>query len=382
MYVFFDFDFFLRWHEVQDSSSFIGVFFCCCHVVMLTHKCEQMLDSTRAHLSQSRSKDETKEILIRLVGDLIREGGFDAQGEELKEVLQSLRPLVAGQRLRFDDIIRSGVAEASQSHLHSFWGSKKPSGEGTPSHDGVMLISDQHARKLWMEFETAISSKDATSMKRSLLSMQALGIPIPPVIWAKVNAMPEGGTDVSTPEIADSIKDPPHMPADSSKLVSGPPCGLMNLEWLQDKENQGLAKAKNVSEVRMLKPSADGRVPSPKEILKNCWQVGFYKDRSQVVPLTYKPATQHAKKTHVKRSNIALDKDSILIGLTMRLQEGGGAVAFYTSKGKAVLTGRDENVISKLRDFVRSLTVPAAAKNKTLGWGLPDPSDFLMSNNM
>ena len=126
----------------------------------------------------------------------------------------------------------------------------------------------------------------------------------------------------------------------------------------------------------MLKPLADGRIPSVKDVLRFCWQEGLYVERSQVVPLKAPQTSSRTKKAHAKQSVPLSNNNCSLIGVTVRLLEGGGAAAFYITKGKVVLTGRNVAVTNRLRAFVEPFTVPISRKDGLMGWGLPDPADF------
>ena len=91
-------------------------------------------------------------------------------------------------------------------------------------------------------------------------------------------------------------------------------------------------------------------------------------NKAQVVPLTYKPASKQTRKSSLKPNLAVTSKDSVLIGLTVRLQGGGGAAACYTAKSKVVLTGRDE-VIAKPREYVSPFTDTLPSKATSLGVG-------------
>ena len=150
--------------------------------------CEQLVDQTKQKLANCKTKEDVKDVVRSLVQELIRKHGFHSQGEELKNIIHSLKPLTVGFRIRYDMLIKSVVdaAAESQTVLPTFW-------ECISTHHE---ITDPYVRSLWQAFELAINEKNVNSMKASLEQMKALGIPIPPVIENIVQNM----CDKSGPE--------------------------------------------------------------------------------------------------------------------------------------------------------------------------------------
>ena len=98
--------------------------------------CEVLLDLASSKLGQCNDIQAKKDVLQKLVQDLVVHGGYAAESDALKQTLESLRPQVASNRLRFDQILKAGVAQVQEAQqqlrLSNLWSQSNPALAASP----------------------------------------------------------------------------------------------------------------------------------------------------------------------------------------------------------------------------------------------------------
>ena len=114
-------------------------------------------------------------------------GGYAAESDALKQTLESFRPQVAGNRLRFDQILKAGVAQVQKAQ--QLWSQSNPALAASPGEGDA--ISLPAAKALWRDFMSGLEMRSGMVMQKALTQMATIGITIPPMICRKVQQLSE-----------------------------------------------------------------------------------------------------------------------------------------------------------------------------------------------
>jgi len=255
---------------------------------------------------------------------------------------------------------------------------------------------DPLIQQYWNMMMCNISSDHPQGVLIHLRHLMAKGVVIPCEFSKQLNAWlerhgaqspllttPQPSTQgpIRAPIAAEVAADVSLAPNPELQLGAGgakPPSDLFDLPDFDHEHYDMEGDSPHIAILRKLKPLPDKRAPGVKDVLHLAWKTGFYTSKDQLVPLLV-PVTvgKKSKKKKLGMGEAAGKKlKQILIGVTIRHPEGGGAAACYVSKSKVVVTGRDSKVRNDIMAWIAPFTTEFTPQNVAATWDLPSPADF------